>query len=144
MNTIINHLHSFLIENGVPEKELPKGIEVSKADFVALLKGYNKENKSKKFYVYVCTSEHNIQYSGFVFSHSGWSIRKTTDKILFSKGTLEFNISDIPSFNDVIILVSRRTKIHESMMMRSDIVCMMQDRKSLLQKPIKKRAYTTI
>lgn len=134
MNEPMNHLHAFLVENGVPLEGLPILIQISKHNLVPIMEGYNKENKSKNFYICVCTSGHDVNCGNWEWTHSGWVIRVQGKQVVFSKGDWVFDITQIPIFQNTVFVVSKRTKVNESALSRSDILCVSKNRKCLVRK----------
>ena len=126
-----NNLHVFLTKQGIPVKGLPRLIEMSKHNLVPIMEGYKKENRSKKFYVCVCTSGHDVSCGNWAWTHSGWVIRVEGKDVLFSKGEWKFNISQIPIFQNTLFIVSKRTKVSECAQDRCDMICISKNRKKL-------------
>lgn len=129
-----NSLHLFLAEKGIPIDALPKLVSVQKSDLVRLVDGYNNEKRTKVFYICVCNSGHDICCSDWDWVFSGWSIRVVGKQVLFFKGAWKFSISQIPVFQDLLFVVSQRTKVNELAQDRKDIVCFSHNRKKLLRK----------
>lgn len=134
MNEPMNHLHAFLVEQGIPLEGLPTLIQISKHNLVPIMEGYNKENKSKNFYICVCTSGHDVCCGDWEWTHSGWVIRVQGKQVMFFKGDWTFDITQIPIFQDTLFVVSKRTKVSESALSRSDILCVSKNRKHLVKK----------
>ena len=132
--TVKNDLYLFLIGQGVPEESLPKLVEVSKAQLIPIIDGYKKEDKTKKFYLCVCNSGHDICCNFWEWAYSGWCIRVKGKSVLFFKGEWEFNISHIPISQDTLFVVSRRTKTNEDTKFRADILYVSNNKKKLLRK----------
>jgi hypothetical protein len=130
-----NRLHVFLREQGIPTENLPTLISISKNNLVPIMEGYKKENKGKNFYICVCTSGHDVNCGNWEWAHSGWIIRVKGTEVVFSKGNWEFNLTEIPIYNDILFVVSKRTKVSESAQSRSDILCVSKNRKKLYKRP---------
>jgi hypothetical protein len=131
MDEAVNNLHTFLKEQGIPTHNLPTLIPIPKHILVPIMEGYKKQNKSKKFYICVCTSGHDVSCGDWEWAHSGWIIRVKGKNVLFSKGDWEFNLTEIPIFDDILFVVSKRTKVNESAQSRSDVLCITKNRKKL-------------
>lgn len=127
-----NELHLFLLEEGIPEVSLPKLILVSKDALIPIVEGYNKEAKTKKFYICVCNSGHDVFCKDWEWSYSGWNIRVIGKKALFFKGDWEFDISQFPIFQNILFIVSKRTKENEIACFRADMFCFSKSRKRLI------------
>lgn len=130
-----NDLHLFLRKEGIPEESLPKLIVVSKSNLVPIMEGYAKENKTKNFYLCVCNSGHDICCKDWSWSFSGWSIRVEGREVVFFKGNWVFNISQIPVFQNVLFIVSKRTKQNESAYCRGDMLCLSRNSDKLIKRP---------
>jgi hypothetical protein len=131
---LYNDLHIFLLNEGVPQESLPKVIVIPKQHLVPMMEGYAKENKTKEFYICVCNSGHDVCCKNWSWTFSGWSIRVEGRKVLFLKGDWEFNISQIPIFQNVLFIVSKRTKQNELAQFRGDMICFSSSRKKLMRK----------
>lgn len=128
-----NDLYGFLVEQGVPTTSLPLLMEVSKANLAPMITGYNKENKTKKFYLCICNSGHEAYCGGLEWSYSGWNIRVKGERVLFFKGEWEFNLFQVPISQDILFVVSKRTKVNECAQVRFDIVCVSKNRQKLVR-----------
>jgi hypothetical protein len=132
MDEKTNSFHAFLIEKGVPKKLLPSLIKVSKDNLLPIMEGC-KNNENECFYVCVCTSGHSVGVSQWKWAHSGWVMRVRGKSVIFSRHKREMNITEIPIFNDVIFVVSKRTQANETAQDRTDIVCVLSNRKKLVR-----------
>lgn len=129
-----NELLEFLFSQGVPTKSLPRLTEVPKCHLMPIMEGHKKENKTELFYICVCNSGHDVWCQNIEWTYSGWNIRVKGTETIFFKGEWEFNISQIPVFQDTLFVVSKRTKVSECAQIRTDILCFSQNRKKLLRK----------
>jgi len=128
-----NRLHAFLLERGIPKKLLPTLIKISKDNLVPIMEGRSKKSNNKVFYICVCTSGHSVDCNGLQWGHSGWRMRVTGKEIIFTKRMRKINLIEIPIFDDVLYVVSNRTKAHENAF-RTDILCISNNRKTLSKK----------
>ncbi|MFA6255635.1 MAG: hypothetical protein WC606_00495 [Candidatus Absconditabacterales bacterium] len=128
-----NDLHRFLLQQGIPQESLPKLIVVSKHDLVPIMEGYDKENRTKNFYICVCNSGHDVCCNNSNWTFSGWNIRVNGCNVVFFKGEWVFDITKIPIFQNILFIVSKRTKENE-LARRRDMVFFSNDRKKLIKK----------
>ena len=130
-----NHLHTFLLKEGVPVEHLPKVITISKQNLVPMMEGYAKKNTTKKFYICVCNSGHEVSCKDYSWMFSGWSIRVEGQSVLLMKGDWKFDIAQIPVSQDVLFVISKRTNQNELAYCRSDMVCFSRSTNKLIKKP---------
>ena len=136
-----NDLYRFLVEQGVPIASLPVLMEVSKAKLTPMITGYNKESKTKKFYLCICNSGHETCCGELEWSYSGWNIRVKGENVLFFKGEWKFDLVKIPISQDILFVVSKRTKVSECAQIRFDIVCVSKNKQKLVRKVQRPETY---
>lgn len=136
-NDKTNDLYVFLIEQGVPEVSLPRLMEVSPAHLVPIIDGYGNKDKTERFYLCICNSGHEACCGGWEWAYSGWSIRIKGKEAIFFKGEWKFNLSQLPISQDILFIVSKRTKVNECAKCRADVVCVSKD-KQKLERSVKK------
>ena len=132
MDEEMNDLHAFLIEKGVPKKLLPTLIKISNDSLTPIMEGYKNDN-NECFYLCVCTSGNSIGVSQWKWAHSGWVMRVRGKNIIFSKHKREINITEIPVFKNIIFVASKRIQANEFAQERTDILCVLSNRKKLVR-----------
>ena len=130
-----NDLHLFLLEAGVPRESLPQMIIMYKSTLISIIEGYTKKTvKTKKFYICVCNSGHDVCCKGWEWAFSGWNIRVVGKRVLFYKDEWEFDVSELPIFQNIIFVISKRAKENEFVCFRGDMFCFSKNRKKLISK----------